>query len=315
MTPVAMTPVAMEGVGKDYGGRTVLDDVTLTVPEGRCVALIGHNGAGKTTLMKLILGLIRPTRGRVDVLGQDPAAAGVDFRAKLGFLPENVAFHDQMTGADTLLFYARLKKAPLAEAHELLQRVGLAGAAGQKVKTYSKGMRQRLGLAQSLIGRPRLMLLDEPTTGLDPVLRTEFFEIIRSLTAAGTTVILSSHILTELEARTDLAAIMRDGRLVAFGDLETLRMKAGLPVIVRAKGNASALSKKLNGAFHKTLAGNAEYIDFNCPVPQKMDLLRALADCGDLCTDVDVRLPTLDDLYLHFSGRPISAPSGAEDIA
>jgi Cu-processing system ATP-binding protein len=308
-----MTAMILEGAGKDYSGHTVLDGVDLAVPDGRCVALIGHNGAGKTTLMKLILGLIRPTRGRVEVLGQDPASAGSSFRSAIGFLPENVAFHDQMTGTDTLTFFARLKKADLGEVDALLERVGLANAATRKVKTYSKGMRQRLGLAQALLGKPRLLLLDEPTTGLDPVLRTEFFEIIRSLTAAGTTVLLSSHILTELEARTDLAAIMRDGRLVAFGDLETLRREAGLPVTVRAKGDTAALSRKLNGAFRKTLAGNQAYIDFDCPVPEKMALLRALADCGDLCTDVDVRSPTLDDLYLHFSGRAISVGTGPEE--
>jgi Cu-processing system ATP-binding protein len=308
-----MTAVSTDGVGKDYNGRTVLEAVSMAVPEGRCVALIGHNGAGKTTLMKLILGVVRPTRGHVEVLGHDPVAAGVDFRSYLGFLPENVSFHDQMTGTDTLIFFARLKNVDTSEAIELLDRVGLARAADQKVKTYSKGMRQRLGLAQALLGRPKLLLLDEPTTGLDPVLRTEFFEIIRGLTAAGTTVILSSHILTELEARTDLAAIMRDGRLVAFGDLEGLRQEAGLPVIVRARGDAAALSKKLNGAFHKTLPANLAYIDLDCPVPRKMELLRALADCGDLCTDVDVRLPTLDDLYLHFSGRAISSGTGTED--
>jgi Cu-processing system ATP-binding protein len=307
-----MTAVFTDSVGKDYDGRSVLCGVTLAIPKGRCVALIGHNGAGKTTLMKLILGLIHPTHGRVEVLGDDPATAGVDFRAKLGFLPENVAFHDQMTGADTLRFFARLKKANPEDAMALLGRVGLAGAAQQKVKTYSKGMRQRLGLAQALLGQPKLLLLDEPTTGLDPVLRTEFFEIIRALTAAGTTVLLSSHILTELEARTDLAAIMRDGRLVAFGDLESLRQQAGLPVTVRARGDAAALSKKLNGAFHKTLSSTLSYIDLDCPAPRKMELLRALADCGDLCTDVDVRLPTLDDLYLHYSGRAISTGTGRE---
>jgi Cu-processing system ATP-binding protein len=309
-----MTAVATDGAGKDYNGRTVVDGVSIAVPEGRCVALIGHNGAGKTTLMKLILGLIRPTRGSVEVLGQDPAIAGVDLRAHIGFLPENVAFHDQMTGADTLQFFARLKKVKISEA-ELLRRVGLSSAGDQRVKTYSKGMRQRLGLAQALLGRPKLLLLDEPTTGLDPVLRTEFFEIIRDLTAAGTTVILSSHILTELEARTDLAAIMRDGRLVAFGDLATLRHEAGLPVTIRAKGNARAISNKLNGAFHKRLSVSETYIDVDCPVPRKMDLLRALANCGDLCTDVDVRLPTLDDLYLHFSGRSIVSGTKPEDAA
>lgn len=307
-----MSVIELVSASKDYDGRTVLDTVSLQIPEGRCVALIGHNGAGKTTMMKLVLGLIAPTRGEVRVLGATPAQGGSDLRRQIGFLPENVAFHDQMTGADTLGFLARLKGVDVQAVTPLLARVGLARAAGQRVKTYSKGMRQRLGLAQALIGSPRLLLLDEPTTGLDPVLRQEFFEIIRELTASGTTVVLSSHILTELEARTDLAAILRDGHLAAFGDLDHLRQQAGLPVLVRAKGNAVAIASKLNGAFSKTMSADKASIEIDCPPAKKMALLRTLAGFGDLCSDVDVRLPSLDDLYLHYSGRRIGPEAAAE---
>lgn len=307
-----MSAIAAVDLGKDYGGYSAVDSVDLAIPEGRCVALIGHNGAGKTTLMKLILGLVRPTRGRVEVLGFNPATAGKHFRQRLGFLPENVAFHDQLTGAETIRFYARLKGVDPAVAAQTLAQVGLTAAATRKVRTYSKGMRQRLGLAQALLGHPRLLLLDEPTTGLDPVLRQEFFDIIRELTSAGTTVVLSSHILTELEARTDLAAIMREGRLVAFGDLDSLRRKAGLPVTVRVTGNAPAIAKKLNGAFQKSLSPDLGAISIACPLERKMALLRMLAGFGELCSDVEVRAPTLDDLYLHFSGRTISAPARSE---
>jgi Cu-processing system ATP-binding protein len=307
-----MTVVAIDTAGKDYDGRTVLDHISFAVPDGCCVALIGHNGAGKTTLMKLILGLIRPTRGAVEVLGVDPAAAGREFRQQIGFLPENVSFHDELTGANTLAFYARLKGVDAAQGTQLLERVGLAPAASRRVKTYSKGMRQRLGLAQALLGKPRLLMLDEPTTGLDPVLRQEFFQIIRELTALGTTVMLSSHVLTELEARTDLAAILRDGHLAAFGDLDTLRRDAGLPVTVRVRGNAPDIAGKLNGAFQKTVSSDRASIDIGCPPAKKMALLRTLAGYGDLCSDLEVRLPSLDDLYLHYSGRPISAPEDLE---
>ncbi len=127
-------------------------------------------------------------------------------------------------------------------------------------------------------------------------------QIIRELTAAGKTVLLSSHVLTELEARTDLAAILREGRLVAFGDLETLRRQAGLPVTVRVQGDAPAIAAKLNGAFHKTVAPDRRAIEIDCPPAKKMALLRTLADFGELCSDLEVRPPSLDDLYLHFSG-------------
>jgi Cu-processing system ATP-binding protein len=144
--------------------------------------------------------------------------------------------------------------------------------------------------------------------------RSEFFLVIRELTAAGTTVIISSHILTELEARTDLAAIMREGKLVAHGDLDTLRREAGLPLTVRAKGDVNAIARCLNGAFAKTILPDEREIDIDCPVPQKMALLRTLTTLGDACADVEIRLPSLDDLYLHYSGRKIavSGPRAAE---
>lgn len=307
-----MDAIAIDGAGKDYKEHRALHDVSLRVPEGRCVALIGHNGAGKTTLMKMILGLATPTRGRVEVLGADPATAGAEVRRNMGFLPENVAFHDELTGAGTLAFFARLKGAGSADVGHLLERVGLSHAATRKIKTYSKGMRQRLGLAQALLGSPRLLLLDEPTTGLDPVLRHEFFAIIRELTAAGKTVLLSSHVLTELEARTDIAAILRDGRLVAYGDLDTLRRQAGLMVTVRVQGDGPAIAAKLNGAFRKSIAHDRRAIDIDCPPAKKMALLRTLADYGDLCSDLEVRPPSLDDLYLHFTGRSITAAENGE---
>jgi Cu-processing system ATP-binding protein len=304
-----MSVVTIENAGKDYSGHRVLEGINLTLPQGKCLALIGHNGAGKTTLMKLVLGLIHPTAGRIEVLGADPASADKSFRQQLGFLPENVAFHEELTGADTLAFYARLKGLSPTCCPALLERVGLSSAAMRRVHTYSKGMRQRLGLAQALLGTPKLLLLDEPTTGLDPVLRHEFFQVIRQLTATGTTVIISSHILTELEARTDVAAVMREGRLVAFGDLDTLRREAGLPVTVRATGDAKAIAHRLNGSFARTILADERAIDIDCSASQKMALLRTLASFGDVCADLEIRPPSLDDLYLHYSGRPISSTS------
>jgi Cu-processing system ATP-binding protein len=298
-----MAIVILKHAGKTYDGRAALEDVTFELPEGRCLALIGHNGAGKTTLMKLVLGLVRPTIGNVSVLGVDPASAGKSFRRQLGFLPENVAFHAELTGADTLEFYARLKGRPVRECPPLLERVGLTFAADRKVKTYSKGMLQRLGLAQALLGTPQLLLLDEPTSGLDPLLRHEFFEIIRDLTASGTTVILASHVLTELEARTDLAAILRRARLVAFGDIETLRLGAGVPVTVRVRGEAKLIANKLDGSFaNKKIAPDGKSIAIDCSVRDKMALLRLLASFGEACADVEIHPPSLDDLYLYYSG-------------
>jgi Cu-processing system ATP-binding protein len=301
-----MSVVILDHAGKDYGRQSALKDVTLAVPQGKCVALIGHNGAGKTTLMKLVLGLARPTGGRVVVLGVDPAKAGKPFRKQLGFLPENVAFHDELTGADTIAFYARLKGSSTSECPILLDRVGLSFAAARRVKTYSKGMRQRLGLAQALLGTPQLLLLDEPTSGLDPLLRHQFFEIIRGLTQSGTTVVLASHVLTELEASTDLVAILNQGRLVAFGSIEELRLAAGLPITVHVSGDAKAITAKLDGSFVNSVRSNGRSLDIDCAQKDKMALLRLLAAAGDSCADVEIHPPSLHDLYLYFGGKEVS---------
>jgi Cu-processing system ATP-binding protein len=185
--------VCISNISKRYGRIAAVTDVSFGLGEGEMVALIGHNGAGKTTLMKLMLGLIRPTGGSIVVLGDNPVAGQFAGRRHLGYLPENVSFDAGLTGRETQTFYARLKREPVAKAVELLDAVGLGAAAGRRIGTYSKGMRQRLGLAQALIGRPRVLLLDEPTAGLDPELRQTFYEVIQRLAGQGTTVLLSSH--------------------------------------------------------------------------------------------------------------------------
>ena len=152
--------VSVNGVGKSYGAVKALRDVSFALSPGRLSALVGHNGAGKTTLIKLMLGLIHPDHGEIRVLGQDPAAGEFSARRQLGYLPENVAFNAALTGRETLAFYARLKQLAPSTAWPLLDRVGLSDAADRRVGTYSKGMRQRLGLAQALLGRPRVLLLD-----------------------------------------------------------------------------------------------------------------------------------------------------------
>ena len=173
--------VAVNGVEKSYGAVKALRNVSFDLGPGRLSALVGHNGAGKTTLIKLMLGLIHAERGAVRVLDEDPAAGEFSARRQLGYLPENVAFNAALTGRETLAFYARLKQIKPASAWPLLDRVGLMHAADRRVGTYSKGMRQRLGLAQALLGRPRVLLLDEPTTGLDPALRQTFYEILERI--------------------------------------------------------------------------------------------------------------------------------------
>ncbi len=299
--------VELQEISKCYGRLAAVDGVSLALMAGERLALLGHNGAGKTTLMKLMLGLIRPSRGQVRVLGEDPAAARASAHARMavGFLPENIAFYDAMTGYELLRFYARLKGRPSDECSELLERVGLQQAAHLRVRTYSKGMRQRLGLAQALLGSPHLLLLDEPTSGLDPVLRQSFYQIIRDLKEAGTTVLLSSHLLTELEERTDRIAIMYRGRLVALGHLEALRRQARLPVRFRlavVEGCASDVVRRL-GRRDNVQQMNGSVITFTCPPDEKMIAIQEISALGMLVQDMDIAPPSLDQIYAKLVGE------------
>ncbi len=302
---MTMATLQFEGAGKTYDGNTVLDNVSLDVNEGTVVALVGHNGAGKTTMIKLLLGLIRPSSGRVRILGLDPAGPdGAEAKHNLGFLPETVAFQQAMTGLEVLNFYARLRRADLKANTELLERVGLADVARQRVKTYSKGMRQRLGLAQALLGTPRVMLLDEPTSGLDPTLRRGFYDILSELKQDGATVLLASHALSELESRVDKVAIMNKGKLIACGTISELRGAANIPVRIRLRtrdGTAGAIAERLGGADVSQV--NGQTVEFSCAPEDKMMLVRRVSELGVAIEDMEIELPTLDRLYSHYRGE------------
>jgi Cu-processing system ATP-binding protein len=298
-----MTPtVRIDGVSKRYGRIAAVTDVSLALGGAEMVALIGHNGAGKTTLMKLMLGLIRPTSGSIAVLGDNPAAGQFAGRRHLGYLPENVAFDAALTGRETQAFYARLKREPVAKALALLDTVGLGAAANRRVGTYSKGMRQRLGLAQALIGQPRVLLLDEPTTGLDPELRLTFYDVIQRLAAGGATVLLSSHALTELEERAGRVIIMNRGVKVADGSIDALRRLARLPTRIRLKVSNLAAGEVPSWlpplAPYRQL--NAHIVEIDAAPEQKIELLRRATAAGTSVEDLEMAAPTLDELYAHF---------------
>lgn len=294
--------VELEHVVKRYGIIAALDDVSLKLEPGETVALIGHNGAGKTTLFKLMLGLSRPTSGHIQVLGDDPAAGEFTARKRLGYLPESVSFNGALTGREVLSFYARLKDATTAKIDDLLARVGLTVASNRPIRTYSKGMRQRLGLIQALFGDPLLLLLDEPTTGLDPALRQEFYEIVQELQQKGATIVLSSHALTELEERARRIIILNRGHVVANGSIEQLRRIAGLPIRIRvtvASGQAQRLSA-LVGPVPNWREINDHLVEFDAAPGAKIELIRRATDKGGPAEDVAIVQPTLDDLYAHF---------------
>jgi Cu-processing system ATP-binding protein len=290
--------VALRDITKRYRAIEAVREVSFTLPPGETVALVGHNGAGKTTLLKLMLGLIRPTQGTIEVLGENPAAGESAARCSLGYLPENVAFNAALTGREILSFYARLKGCYEKAAMPLLDRVGLGPAAARRVGTYSKGMRQRLGLAQALIGAPRLLLLDEPTTGLDPALRQTFYEIVQELRDQGATVVLSSHALTEIEERADRVVIMNRGRMVANGTIDELRNIARLPTRIRISVKAGASPDLLAGKVARRI--NGHIVEIEAAPGEKMEILRAASNDTAGVEDLDVIPPTLDQLYAHF---------------
>ena len=298
------TALSLEAVTKAYGREMAVDGVTLALAPGERLALLGHNGAGKTTLLKLALGLTRANGGTVTTLGCTPGSpAWTAAKRGIGFLPESVAFLGSMTGRETIRFYGRLKGVSRAACEEALAHVGLAEAAGKRVKTYSKGMRQRLGFAQAILGTPRLLVLDEPTGGLDPDSRRAFHETLHDLARQGTAIVLSSHVLTEVEAGTDRIAIMRQGRLAALGTADELKREAGLAVTIRVAvrpGGGARLDQALGGRLSQRMNDHA--VELRCAAGEKRALIERILGLGDEVEDIEIVPPGLDAVYARFGG-------------
>lgn len=297
--------IAVRGAVKHYGAVRAVDGVDLEINEGEVFGLIGHNGAGKSTLFKLMLGLLRPTAGDIRIHGA--AVSGRGFRAVrrgIGYLPENVVLYDNLSGLETLRYFAHLKGAPLAECEATLDRVGLAHAAGRAVREYSKGMRQRLGFAQALLGRPRVLFLDEPTTGLDPEAIRAFYVTLRELRSQGVTMLLTSHILAELQERVDRLAIMSAGKVQAVGSVQALRERMALPLRVEVcatEAGAAAVREALAGLPVIEPSWNGTQLEARCPREAKMALLAALASLGSAVRDLKVHEPSLEDVFFGFA--------------
>lgn len=294
-----MSVVEITQIKKDFGHLPVLKGFDLSLEAGEVLGLFGHNGAGKTTSMKLILGLLKPSAGEVKVFGQDPCHADFSHhRYQLGFLPENVSFYPQLTGFEVLHFFARLKKVTKKRCLDLLDQVGLIEASGRKVKTYSKGMKQRLGLAQALLTEPSLLLLDEPTVGLDPIATQEFYRIVDQLKSKGCSLLLCSHVLPGVERHIDKAAILNQGQLNAFGSMSELRQQARLLTQIRFKGcfNLDELAKRLGHPLYRLDDG---HLALDIEQHQKLAVIeRLMAQPG--LQDLDTRPPSLEQLYRHF---------------
>lgn len=297
--------IDITAVSKRYRAATVLHEICAAIPSGEVVGLLGHNGAGKSTLMKLMLGLIRPSSGHLSVLGRSPDSRdGRSARRRIGYLPENVAFYGNLTGHEALDYFGAIKRVAPGERRRLLDVVGLAAAGNRRVRTYSKGMRQRLGLAQALLGDPELLLLDEPTAGLDPQATRDFFTLLAERRARGVSILLSSHVLAEIEPHLDRALILGRGRLLAYGSIDELRTSSGLPVSVVVR----LAPGTVNGTRHRLLAGldaqishgNPDVVELDVTSAGKMDTLRRLIAAPEV-RDIEVRGATLERLYAAVS--------------
>ncbi len=303
--PPAEAVIEVRGVARHYGAVRAVDGVDLAVGRGELFGLIGHNGAGKSTLFKMMLGLVPVSRGEIRIDGA--AVGGRDFRAvrrKIGYLPENVVLYDNLTGLETLHFFARLKGVAAAACGPALERVGLTHAAGRRVREYSKGMRQRLGFAQALLGRPQILFLDEPTTGLDPEAIREFYLILRGLRAEGVTVVITSHILAEIQERVDRLAIMAAGKVQALGTVQDLREQMDLPLwfdVHVAEADFTAVRDALGSLPVAAIEARDGHVAVQVRRESKMAVFAALATLGDRVLDLHVREPSLEDVFFGFS--------------
>lgn len=287
--------VSLDNVSKHYKKLKALTGANLQLAQGEVLGLFGHNGAGKTTMMKLILGVISPDEGQVTVMGMQPDnKAAWHMRDKMGYLPENVMFYEQLSGLEVLAYFACLKGKDKKHAISLLEQVGIAHAMKRPVKTYSKGMRQRLGLAQAFIGEPKLLLLDEPTVGLDPMATAEFYQSVDQLKSQGTSVVLCSHVLPGVEQHIDRAMIISGGNTLALGTIAQLRAKANLPTKIKPIGLNGSLSQD------STLQPYIESATaLNVPEIDKLSVLRHLLADNNL-SDISVESANLEQVYQYY---------------
>jgi ABC-2 type transport system ATP-binding protein len=310
--------ITAEALTKVYGSRKhtvrALDGLDLTVEEGTVLGLLGPNGAGKTTTVRVLATLLRPDSGRATVLGYDVVRDAQRLRHEIGLSGQYAAVDENLTGAENLWMFGRLYQLPSAEARtragELLEQFALSDAGDRVVKTYSGGMRRRLDLASALIGRPRLLFLDEPTTGLDPRSRMGMWDVIRDLVRTGSTLLLTTQYLEEADALADDIAVVDAGRIIARGTADELKSQVGgerVEVVVRKPDDIEGARAVLGRACGAEVTVDEHARRLTVPTAggteSLVGVLRALDDAGIPLDDVGLRRPTLDDVFLTLTGH------------
>lgn len=282
---MGVSAINVSEVTHHFGDFTALNRVSFDVHQGQIMALLGHNGAGKSTLIKIILGLITPLEGKVSLMG------GIEVR--LGYLPENVSFYDKLTGLEILNYFAALKGVSKAKVATLIEEFGLGYAQHRQLKTYSKGMKQRLGFAQAILSEPNILLLDEPTVGLDPHASQFLYGKIAQLKQTGCAVIVCTHELSLIEKHIDSAMIMAKGERQAIGSLADLQRDSGLQLELRCEGLAEVVQQEQ--MLSSLYRNNALYFD---PL-QQQEVVRCLtSQYGKF--DFSVTKPGLAQIYRHY---------------
>ena len=302
--------IRTDGLTKRFGRVTALGDLDLEVVPGEVMGYLGPNGAGKTTTIRLLLGLLRPTSGRCEVFGLDAHRQAVEAHRRLSFVPGEASLWPRMTGAETLHVLGNVHgRVDTGYRDELTERFELDPS--KKVRAYSKGNRQKVLLIAALMTRVDLLVLDEPTAGLDPLMEQVFRECVHEAKARGQSVFLSSHILSEVEALCERVAILRAGRLVELGSLDELRHLAALSVDATFAGAMPDLSA-VPGVSDIHTHGRGVRLELRGPVAP---LVRALAPTD--ITELVSREPSLEELFLsHYGdGDGATAPAGAPDAA
>ncbi|BAD55262.1 ABC transporter ATP-binding protein [Nocardia farcinica] len=288
--------VVTSGLTKRYGEHTAVDDVGMRVAAGEVYGFLGPNGAGKTTTLRMLAGLIRPSAGTATVLGGAPGDPAV--LRRIGVLIEGPGFYPYLSGRENLRVLARYRGLGRAEVDEALDRVGLTARGGDRFRTYSLGMKQRLGVGAALLGRPNLLILDEPTNGLDPAGMAEMRALIAGLAGEGHTVLLSSHLLSEVQEICDRVGVIANGRLVTESTVAELR--GGAALFVRAEPWETALSAVRGIAGTVRRAGEGIRID--APADAAPDVARAVVAAGADLLELRVDEKSLEEVFFEITG-------------